>query len=717
MKSLFFSIILLLSLSTAYSQWKLIDNGMKTPRGRFSATRIGNTVYIIGGRSVSTVIADCEKFDVNAETFTSIGTMNEPRLAIPVIALPDNKLYMASGISNLTNLMTSTCEIYDPTADSWTYTTNLKEAREGTNSVRLNDSLVLIVGGALAPNGPYRRTCELYNINTKVVTFTDSLSIGQFCGPIFLDTGTNKVTYMGGHYNGQHGTWVRTTEEYDIATHNWSVVGNTLVDHGGGNEPVVLPNGDILVAGGDSDPKGAAYAATDVIEIYTPSTHTWRTFDGKLRIARTGGFSAYLGGDSVIVVGGYSPSLGISLDDCEIINLKTGAVTAGPKLNQGRSGHWLTVKRINNIENPCCQELKIYVFGGENALFGGSLSSCEVLTLKDADKSPLIFNPTLSVQGSTCTGIDTAIVFKNTGCSAIIVDSVIIEGLNATVTGFPAIVKLDEEGSFPVKLSPSSEGTSTGRARIYYHSTCSKIDTSITITANFSASSKGSIRPIISDVPNGRDTIEMPLYLVNNTGDIFNTFEITLGYNKNLIEAIAPRFDGTLAEGAPLADVTSTATGATIFVPQTIALSIAKPLCILRFASHLSDTTCTTVRLEAVTLEDASGNSCVYVVNKDSALICKALGVYGENERSICTPSISELRFDGSTRTLGFSTDGCTSPTTAELYDILGKQILTIPIQTGIDEKLHVPNVADGVYCLVVQNTYGASIEKIIIKR
>lgn len=707
------TVILLAVTHTAQAQtWTLLPP-MNDSRASFGLIALDETtVLVAGGRGQGVVRGSTEIFDIKTNTWTWVGLMKVPKQNYPLVKLHDGTLFAPSGlISNGTD-MTESCEIFDPTTQKWTLTTPVKESRQGSDAIVLPNGKVLIVAGDFAPPGFYRRSCEMYDPVTKEMTFTDSISQGQFGNTLFMHPDNDKVIMISDHVHGANGTWLDETEEYDIASGQWDVVANSQSPHGSWMQQAIqLPNGEIVAPSGSNNP----FSATDLVEVYNPQTRTWRVV-GKLPRPRLLAATVYLGGDSIMVIGGLEASTQKALRECTIFNIATGESREGPLLNESRYFHRTHVVHHRDVENPCCEELSIYVFGGENEQ-SVARSSCEVLKVRSAKDSPLSFEPSATVHGSVCSGIDTVIKFTNDGCSSIVIDSVSSEGLNIQVTGLPATVKFGNEIALPVSISSEQTGTLTGRLRLHYRSTCSREDTSIAITANFVAATKGTIRPIISDVPNGGKIVEMPLYLVNNTGDLFTTFEISLGFDKNLLEAIAPRFDGTLAEGATLADVTTTASGATIFVPQTVALSIAKPLCILRFNSSLGDTTCTTVRLDGLKLEDANGNSCIYAVRQDSALVCKLLAVRHSDTRPLCAPSISGLRFEASTRTLQFSADGCTENTTASVYDILGKQLYEASVRIGTQQEIQLPTVADGVYCFVVRNNYGAAMEKIMLHR
>lgn len=804
---------------------------MKDPRAAFTAARVGNKVYLCGGRNSSNALSACESFNLNSLTFASISPMHEPRLVTPSVVLPDSTIYIPSGLSNLSNLMTATCEIYDPKTDTWTYTTNLIEAREAETNLLLNDSLVLIAAGALAPNGPYRNTCELFNLNTKKVTFTGSLSTGQFGPTMFLDKQRNKVTFISDHYNGQHGTWLKATEEYDITSGNWSVVTSSQVPHGvGGGQAIQLPDGDIIAPSGSMDPGGADYAATDLIEIYTPSTHSWRTL-GSVRIPRFGATSAYIGGDSVMLVGGYSPASGGALDDCEIINLKTGAVTAGPKLNDARMSHCLIATSEPDIENPCLEVFKVYVFGGESTTFTGSLTSCEMIEFRRMKQTALSIPDSILLGGSVCEAIDTTITIGALACSELTIDSILLAGLpsSSISASLPAVFSGDSSFSFdivtrdsvvsshqgfvhifyhygsvtrdtiipvtatfkgtsttlscpsalsykgtvcdgidttftirsnscfdlvvdslrftgipfstvtaatpfpmasavpvliPLSIHTTTPGISNGTIHIWYHSAGIFHDTTISVSADLRASTRGSIRAIFNDVLDAGDTVEVPLYLNSNSGEVIEGFDLYLRYNTDLLSPITPKFTGTLCEGAGLYNQNRLPFGHELYVPFPFSLSTTKPLVILRFMTYVTDTTCTALILDKLRLapDDPSFANCIFAVTNDSAVICRA-NACGDVTlrhfiRNNTLDGIYSAHYDGPTNSIVIRHSLGDGDARLTLYDELGRMIEEKNVTLGGDVlRMNAEGIHSGVAFIVMKCGGSFATARVIIQK
>jgi Kelch motif len=86
----------------------------------------------------------------------------------------------------------------------------------------------------------------------------------------------------------------------------WTLTGSLLVARYGIFTATLLPNGQVLVAGGLQVYTGTLLAEA---EVYSPSTGTW-TLTGSLNIARSYHTATLLQGGQVLVVGGNSGTSG-----------------------------------------------------------------------------------------------------------------------------------------------------------------------------------------------------------------------------------------------------------------------------------------------------------------------------------------------------------------------------------------------------------------------
>lgn len=100
----------------------------------------------------------------------------------------------------------------------------------------------------------------------------------------------------------------------------------------------LLPNGNVLVAGGDINNNGNATATA---EIYNPATGRW-TFTGSMAVARDTSAAILLTNGKVLVAGGY-PGTNDPLASAELYDSGTGVWSSTGSMNVARAGHSTTL--------------------------------------------------------------------------------------------------------------------------------------------------------------------------------------------------------------------------------------------------------------------------------------------------------------------------------------------------------------------------------------
>src|SRR5215469_3634453 len=184
-------------------------------------------------------------------TFTATGSMNVPRYNHKTILLPDGQVLAVTGDSTAEG---NSAELYNPATGSWTLTGSPAQIHDFGSVTLLASGQVLLAGGS-----------------------------------------SNSI------FNGTP-VPIAPAELYDPSTGQWSTTGS-LVTPRQSHAAVLLPNGQVLVAGGlawNSTLFGLYSIAS--AELYNPVTGTWQA-TGSMHTSRDD-FAAELLGDGTVLVAG-----------------------------------------------------------------------------------------------------------------------------------------------------------------------------------------------------------------------------------------------------------------------------------------------------------------------------------------------------------------------------------------------------------------------------
>ena len=165
-------------------------------------------------------------------TFTVTGSMNVPRFRHHAVLLNTGDVLVVSGSGD------NSAELYNPANGKWTLTGSTSALHEFGTATLLSNGEVLLAGGGSG------------NYNTR-----------------------NPCTTL--------------AELYNPATGQWTVTGS-MTSVRCAHTATLLPNGQVLVAGGNDD-NGNSLATA---ELYSPATGTWGA-TGSLNTARTGLWRSY----------------------------------------------------------------------------------------------------------------------------------------------------------------------------------------------------------------------------------------------------------------------------------------------------------------------------------------------------------------------------------------------------------------------------------------
>ena len=250
--------------------------------------------------------------------------------------LAGGQILLAGGFDG--TIMLASAELYDPTAKTWTETGPLGTERTSHTATLLPSGKVLVAGGG---NGTSTAaysiaSVEIYNPGEGNWTPTNPLHTARMGHTATLLPDGN-VLVAGGNsmlVSGPNVVGTQSAEIYDPTTKTWTVT--TPLNSGRSyHTATLLPNGHVLVVGGYTDDNVPLNSA----EIYDPSKKTW-TQTGVLGTARSFHTATLLPNGKVLVVGGGRPA---GLSSTELYDPIQGTWSPAGSLMTGRNRHTATL--------------------------------------------------------------------------------------------------------------------------------------------------------------------------------------------------------------------------------------------------------------------------------------------------------------------------------------------------------------------------------------
>jgi Galactose oxidase, central domain len=245
--------------------------GTFTATGRMLVARVGHTatllpigtVLIAGGEDASSALstesfASAEVYDPAAGTFTATGNMTAARTGHTATLLPNGKVLIAGGLDSNSDALAS-AELYDPSSGKFTATRKMSVAWSEPTATLLENGKVLIAGDYAGGNA------ELYDPGAGKFTATGSMTVLRTDYTATLLPSGN-VLIVGGQVIEGAGTpgqmWVSlaSAEQYDPAVGTFSPTGSMSISRGS-HTATLLPNGQVLIAGGVNTCSGALASA------------------------------------------------------------------------------------------------------------------------------------------------------------------------------------------------------------------------------------------------------------------------------------------------------------------------------------------------------------------------------------------------------------------------------------------------------------------------
>jgi glucose/arabinose dehydrogenase/N-acetylneuraminic acid mutarotase/endonuclease YncB( thermonuclease family) len=285
------------------SKWET-GTAMPVALGEVSGGIIGSSLYIVG-----------EGNPVTLSYNLATGSWNSSAAARPfggnhhAAEIVNGKLYLIGGLEAGSE---GRVQIYDPATNTWSSGTAMPFAAGSSASAFINNE-IFVAGGVLGDTS----TAQAAAYNPTTNTWRTIPSMPQGLNHAASATDGARLYVFGGRTGGNVvGNGENTVQVYDPVSNAWTSSANgaplaPLPQARGGGGKAVYINGEFYVIGGETlnGPGANANGVYDRVDIYNPSTNTWRA-GAPMPSARHGIFPVAIGGR--IHVGGGGTAAGHS---------------------------------------------------------------------------------------------------------------------------------------------------------------------------------------------------------------------------------------------------------------------------------------------------------------------------------------------------------------------------------------------------------------------
>ena len=274
----------------------------------YTATVLQNgQVLVAGGAELANqtvILSSAELYNPATGRWTPTGSMTTARTGHTATLLQNGQVLVAGGEGTCVNVscpVLSSAELYNPATGTWTPTGSMNVTRYVSTATLLPNGQVLVAGGASGSTADAGSTAELYNPATGTWTPTGSMSEPHSSGAlagllpngqVLVVCGVNDPGFApcgADLYNPATGTWADDGVAFASSTRDYSAV--------------LLHNGQVLISGGENGGYPAKTTISEAATLFDPATKT-STSTGSMTIPREFHTLVVLANGQVLAAGG-----------------------------------------------------------------------------------------------------------------------------------------------------------------------------------------------------------------------------------------------------------------------------------------------------------------------------------------------------------------------------------------------------------------------------
>jgi hypothetical protein len=235
-------------------------------------------------------------------TWVPADSLPGARWATASVSLHDGRVMVVGGATGGSSIdAVATATIFDSATGHWSAVTGMLQPRAYAMAVTLTDGSVLVAGGSR--NDQPLDTAERYLPETGTWVAAGRLNLPRTQGALTLLRDGRVLATGGGIEGAPEWSATASAELYDPKSGAWSIAAPMSVARAA-HTAVLLPDGEVLVAGGATTYFGESGAVTATAEIYSPATNAWRSA-GLMSHPRYTHGAALLTDGRVLVAGGW----------------------------------------------------------------------------------------------------------------------------------------------------------------------------------------------------------------------------------------------------------------------------------------------------------------------------------------------------------------------------------------------------------------------------